>query len=159
MTQLFPRRKLVLIASCLADVLCLLVLVSVLRTNSFGQDNVVAYPRIVASVHLTNLTSDVPTTTIFTPTRNGLYRISVNMVVTVPGGNGAWTFFVSWADDAGAEEEQVTTLNSAPNASSPSASVAIFRANANKPVTYQTTGTPNADGSTYEVFFTVEQLQ
>jgi hypothetical protein len=61
---------------------------------------------IVASVQLTNLTSSLPQTTLFTPSQNGLYRVSPYMVITVPvsTGLGSWQFYLNWADDAGQEQ-------------------------------------------------------
>jgi hypothetical protein len=47
--------------------------------------NTSAFPRVVASVRLTNLTEPIPATPIFNVTTTGLYRISSYMAMTTPG--------------------------------------------------------------------------
>src|SRR5580700_162222 len=60
-------------------------------------------PLIVAKARLLNRTAPIPTTTIWTPTQSGLYRLSVygsvtqlNTISTV-----FWDFQPSWTDDSG----------------------------------------------------------
>jgi len=115
----------------------------------------------VASVQLTNLTSDLPTTTIFTPSTSGLYRISADMVAVQGGSGGNWNFYLDWTDDAGvAQEEGEVFVCAGCGPYNPARSFPfVFRTNANTPVTYKTSHTPGTEGSTYEVFFVVEQLQ
>jgi hypothetical protein len=159
-------KRLGLLVPIVAATFCTLVLLSGSGTNSVGQStNATTYPHVVASVHRTNLTTTIPTTTLFTPTRNGLYRISPYMVTTVPvsSDTGGWNLYLDWADDAGQEEWQgpIVYANSVvPYAYNIPPSTFTFRANAGTPITYwvQVSG-GDASGSTYELFFTVEQLQ
>ena len=82
--------------------------------NSFGQSATRAnttrdsYPRIVAKIHLTGQ-STIPTTTILTPKKNGLYRISAYGVITARLNvcSGAWNLVLGWTDDAGAEQTPI----------------------------------------------------
>src|SRR6266849_1999381 len=63
-------------------------------------------PPILAKAKLPNQTAAIPTTTLFTPTQDGLYRLTVYMtqVVTVPSSSANWNFNVNWSDDAGQEQ-------------------------------------------------------
>jgi len=176
MTQLLLRRLLMLLASCLAG-LCLLMLVSVLRTNTFGQDNTLTLPRVVASVHRTNLTAAIPATTVFTPTKDGLFRVTAYMTLTVPAeASQLWLLGLNWTDDAGAEQSVgyvgVYSNSTPPYAyglnsdayppygySQLSPAALAFRANAGVPIKYSVSPYGTPEGSTYELFFTVEELQ
>src|SRR5712691_4979537 len=60
-------------------------------------------PAIVAHGKLPNQTAPIPTTTIFTPTQTGLYRLSVyaTLLSVNPSVAPSWTLSLSWTDDAG----------------------------------------------------------
>jgi len=68
-------------------------------------------PKVVAKVALTNQTASIPATTVLTPTKNTLYRISVYMVQVFPkaptcGGGYACAAAVAqfqWTDDGGTQ--------------------------------------------------------
>src|SRR5260370_28594260 len=62
-------------------------------------------PAIVARGKLTNQTAPIPSTTIFTPTQTGLYRLSVYATISKadPTGGSFWTLSPSWTDDGGNE--------------------------------------------------------
>jgi hypothetical protein len=68
-----------------------------------GGNPALPYPRVVATVALTDQTAEIPTTTLFTPQSDGLYRISSYGVVTAPnsGPNGLWEVQLNWTDDSG----------------------------------------------------------
>jgi hypothetical protein len=58
----------------------------------------------VAKAKLVNQTAPIPTTTIFTPTQAGLYRLSVYATVTVgvsDCNNTYWVYSSQWTDDSG----------------------------------------------------------
>jgi hypothetical protein len=127
-------------------------------------------PLIVAKVNLTGQTTVIPSTTLFTPKVNGLFRISVYMTMTAQGNDGgAWDFSLNWADDAGAEAlTPMLELNdqSAPpfaygyEPSQNFEGTFAFRANAGTPVTYTVNNFNFGRGDgTYEVFVTVERLE
>jgi hypothetical protein len=59
-------------------------------------------PAVVATIALYNQTANIPTTTLFTPATNGLYRFTAYMAETVAGGTGGiWSLEVYWNDFAG----------------------------------------------------------
>jgi len=131
------------------------------------------YPRRIVNVEMRNLTDSIPTRKLFVPKRDGFYRISLYMVTTKavpPNCQCYWGFTLNWADDAGKEQWKpiLGEYGNGPflwaGATPPAAyddtniSSIAFRANAGTPVTYNTFKENNPDGSTYEVFFTIEQL-
>jgi hypothetical protein len=69
-------------------------------------------PRVVAVADLSNQTAPIPTTTIFTAPRSGLYRVSSYIVTTTPGNldNGFWVLWLGWTDEAGAETTDLLEL-------------------------------------------------
>src|ERR1700674_1202503 len=66
-------------------------------------------PLIVAKAKLVNQTAAIPTTTIFTPTHSGLYRLSLYMTVSKidPQSSTSRGFALAWTDDGGAETSPV----------------------------------------------------
>src|SRR5258706_2567445 len=56
-------------------------------------------PPIVARGKLLNQTAPIPTTTIFTPTQTGLYRLSVYGTVTTSTCSGSYLFLHPQLDD------------------------------------------------------------
>jgi hypothetical protein len=128
-------------------------------------------PVVVAKVVLENQTNAIPTTTVFTPTVSGLYRIHAYM--TVPGSAnssnpGYWQMNLGWTDQAGVEAVG-DVIQTFANATPPGAFgfgttgvpgvVLLVQSEAGQPITYSVTGagTPY-DNGTYSLFFAVERL-
>lgn len=142
----------------------LVLTLAALTTRSLAQTS----PTIVATVKLTGQTAAVPKTTLFTPTADGMFRITAYMVTTVPTTNGSkadWLLRVGYTDDAGSWI--LGTVANVPAYQRSNSNV--FGNTDNWPLTFwATSGTPityavppiNGDptGSTYEVFITLEQL-
>ena len=166
------------ISATFAVTICLLVLSSGSWMANLSQSaGSLAYPRIVASVHRTNLTAAIPQTTVFTPQRNGLFRVTAYMTLTVPAeASQLWLLGLNWTDDAGAEQSVgyvgVYSNSTPPYAyglnsdayppygySQLSPAALAFRANAGVPIKYSVSPYGTPEGSTYELFFTVEELQ
>ena len=122
-------------------------------------------PVIVSRMTFKNVTTEIPTTTIFTPQQDGLFRLSLYDVETTPG-SGSWTFFFNWTDDAGAESGNSFVL--AADGTPPQAyggagsgipgSVMVFRGKSGTPVTFFTFLAGGNDGGTYSLYLTVERL-
>lgn len=112
-------------------------------------------PAVVATIALYNQTGNVPTTTLFTPVTNGLYRFTAYMAETVAGGTGgAWSLEVNWDDFRGQQGMPVELgCNQVDEAPVTSVSGEV---QAGQPITYNVGG-DNASG-TYEVLLTVERL-
>ena len=113
-------------------------------------------PTIVASRQLTGRTTMIPTTTLFTPSANGLYRVSAYISMTTPGTNGcAWYFDVGWTDDAGVEGasnlENVRNNYLPPNdygtGENAFTQTIIVRAVAGSPITYTVPATGCSGGA------------
>jgi hypothetical protein len=130
-------------------------------------------PRVLASVRLTNQTQAIPTTTLFSVSRTGLYRVSSYMALTTPGTDGNyWSLCLGWTDEAGVEMDPIYSLlnvgQGPPNAyGMPDVTTNAgflaqppfpIEALSGTPITYAVN--PFFGGSgTYELFLTVEGLQ
>jgi hypothetical protein len=131
--------------------------------------NTSVFPRVVASVRLTNLTEPIAATPIFNVTTTGLYRISSYMAMTTPGSSQAsWVLRLRWTDEAGFETNNYTILygNQVPPldyALAPDTPGVLppvpIEAVAGTPINYTVGGPADGSGGTYELFISVEQLQ
>jgi hypothetical protein len=125
-------------------------------------------PVIVAKGKLPNQTAGIPTTTIFTPTQDGLFRASLYMTQVATGSSAVgWAYYVSWVDDAGAESAYPISVGT--NQVPPSAwgnsgygnggTILTFEAKAGQPVTYSVLYSGSGDGGTYSLYYTIERLE
>ena len=141
----------------------LLFVASILAVNTGGATtkNLVSaplVPRIVAQVSLTGQTGPIPQTTIFTPTKSGLFRISAVLASTTPGAGEPYTLKFEYTDDVTLYEYiyllcpgsgyVANVCTGGPNST--------FRAVAGTPVNFYVLG--DGPGVTYNVFITIEQL-
>lgn len=125
-------------------------------------------PTIVATVKLTDQTTAIPKTVLFTPTTEGTFRLSVYMVTTVPATNGSaaeWVTSLNWTDDASYWfYSDASTVAAGRRTNSifcckPGSNPLTFSAKGGMPITYAVSSrSGNPSGSTYEVFITLEQL-
>ena len=119
-------------------------------------------PLIVARTKLANQTAPIPTTTIFAPTQDGLYRLSVYMTqtVAVPTSGAYWIFNAAWSDDAGDEAigEILLNVNQTPSGAYGFFTL-LLQVKAGKPITYSTTLSNGTDGGTYSMYFTLERME
>ena len=103
-------------------------------------------PQIVTVVSFTNQTAAIPTTILFSPTRDGLYRIS--SYLTIPTGTGSgWYRYITWSDPASVQTSYFATPDNE----------MFIEAAAGKPVTYSTAPW-GPQPPTYSVNFVVERL-
>jgi hypothetical protein len=130
-------------------------------------DGLPATPQIIRRVELTNQTTPIPPTTLFTPTYDGIYRISVYMTL-VSSNEGTWTYHLHWTDDAGDEETQhnPSPLNLPPRRrrqafgyapDTTPGNVLIIEAVAGQPVEYHVDRS-GGNGGVYSLYFVVERL-
>jgi len=137
---------------------------------SFAQNagrSTTAGPTIVATVALTSQTANISTTGLYTPTADGVFRISAYMTMVVPGSTGSWWLTAYWDDDAGAQQNVIYKINAhtkSPSASCNAAggtacgsSVFVIDGKAGMPISYDVGAHAGATG-TYDVFIVVEQL-
>ena len=127
-------------------------------------------PMIVAKGKLLNQTAPITTTTIFTPTQTGVYRLSVYATLTQTGLNSqsAWSYNLGWTDDAGTQSEGALLYcygSNAPGQFSyenffPQGGVVLpFEAKAGMPVTYAVSQIGPPDNSAYSLYYTLERLE
>ena len=124
-------------------------------------------PTTVAQVALKNQSQAIPLTTLFTPQKDGLFRISAFLEVTTRQAqsiNLCYNLF--WRDDTPVPESTVPTSQSGlecvnvqilggPDGLAQFSFVTRLKANA--PVNYDTIGT--LQGAQYGLFITVEELE
>jgi hypothetical protein len=128
----------------------------------------VTSPQIVAKGRLVNQTAPIPTTTIFTPAQNGLYRLSVYATVSKADASSSafWFYSAGWTDEAGIESA-FDLLNGYSNTLGQFQSPGLyggasltFEAKAGTPVTYSVThDPPSPDNSVYALYYTLERLE
>jgi len=142
----------------------ILLLFATVVPFSFGQ----TFPTVVASVKVTDRTTPITQTALFTPTTDGLFQINVYMVTTVPKTNGtksSWCASVNWNDDAGnwvfvaAADTPAYQLSNSNVLARTNDWPLTFWARGGTPINYSVQSVNgNALGSTYEVFLTLQQL-
>ena len=125
-------------------------------------------PVIVARAKLVNQTSPIPTTTIFTPTQNGLYRLSVYATVTRTGSVATgWQYDIFWTDDSGPQNGGQGLINGSDgntgsftwtNAGNYGA-VLVLEAAAGTPITYDILQQGAPDNAAYSLYYTLERLE
>lgn len=151
-------------ALAVAVVLVGMLTVSLATKSSEGSGATSIGPTIVAKIRRPKQTDQIPTTTIFTPTADGMFRISVYTTMVVPG--SGYSVIVYWTDNAGPEIANVggTTSGSygtgsyCVSAAGPPPCGTIIFAKGGTPVSYSTSGDSNG-GGTYDLYVVVERLE
>src|SRR5690349_11186380 len=60
------------------------------------------FPRVVARLNVVDKASLIPSTTLYTPPQDGIFRITVVSACTKASeGGGGWLFYISWTSDIG----------------------------------------------------------
>lgn len=135
-------------------------------TFTFGQSATktkpgpATFPVVVANLALTGQTTGVPPTAVFTPENNGLFRVSIDMVLTRRRRKnvqaGAWYGLLRWTDVA-PEKNLGPYLKVVKIGSQGPGSTLVCSAAAGQPITFQVRGDLHGHSS-YDVFLVVEQL-
>jgi hypothetical protein len=111
-------------------------------------------PAIVASVSLTNLQGDIPTTTLINPLQNATYRLSGNELgLSGCNSNPPAIVYLNWNDDGSIRGAAVSSSD--PFVQGWITWTLVIRVSAGTPLTYST----GANCTPYELYMTVEQLQ
>lgn len=89
-------------ALCIAS-LFVATLAVVGRNSSVASTPNVHFPVVVAKGRLVSQTTQIPATSIFTPSEDGIYRLSVYATITKPdqSSTSQWYVNASWTDDSG----------------------------------------------------------
>lgn len=114
---------------------------------AFGQDQ--RQWKVVQHGFLFNQTAQISPTILFTPTKVGVYRWSA--YISESGQNAGWEVDVTWTDvSVNFEKFTLSPFNSVSQVSG-----FMFVPKAGTPVYYSVAGS----GGTYNIAFTIEQLQ
>ncbi len=126
-------------------------------------------PQIVAKGKLSNQTTPFPTTTIFTPTQTGMYRLSVYATISTsdPNSHTAWIYNLGWTDDAGAQSEGGLLYGNGATSGqfqygsfqALGGTVLPFEAKAGTPITHSMSQSGPPDSSAYTLYYTLERLE
>jgi hypothetical protein len=129
-------------------------------------------PQIVAKGKLPNQTAPIPTTTIFTPTQTGLYRLSVYATISKADLNSGsfWNYQPSWTDDSGVLQQAVALVlgsgsllgqfTMSDNAVLQYGGTTLpIEVKAGTPITYSMTQQGPPDNSAYSLYYTLERLE
>jgi hypothetical protein len=129
-------------------------------------------PPIVARGKLVNQTAPIPTTTIFTPTQDGLYRLSVYGTISRNDPSSASTFHyaVQYTDDTGQQQNLADFLVGYDSMLGQFASyqstffgsgcpTVTFEAKAGSGITYSVTQNNGPDNSSYSLYYVLERLE
>jgi len=132
----------------------------------------VPYPSIVFRFKRTGLTKPIKAIKLFTPKQDGLYRISLFWDTTVPLNNGSfWCAQLNWTDGGGQQfnSSELQTYSNNQGTNNYSLWVSAIQANAGTPVNFTVLASgssptcdpqaPSPDGSKFDLFFTMEQLE
>jgi hypothetical protein len=128
-------------------------------------------PVIVAKAKLKNQSAAIPTTTIYTPAQDGLYRLSVYATMTTNNefSQSQWQYGIAWTDDDGAQSTPYLLYQggnvlgqfwSAGDQINPmGGEVLSFEAKAGTPITHNMTQNGPPDGTLYSLYYTLERLE
>jgi hypothetical protein len=136
----------------------------------------VTLSNVVAKVSLPNQTAAIPTTTIYTPTQTGQYRLSVYATVVAfnTQSGGLLAFNLGWTDDSGPQAinsllvgntetlspgqfVQSLGMNNYPGWAL-GGPVTTFEAIAGQPITFSVTDDIVSGSVTYSLYYTLERL-
>jgi len=138
------------------------------RTSAPGRP--FSSPLIVAKGRLLNQAAPIPTTTIFTPTESGIYRLSVYATLITGGQNPCtsyWSYNPGWTDDSGLLNSAPGTLTSGCDFLGPFywplvgtfGAATTIEAKGGTPITYSVDQVGPPNGSTYSVYYRLELLE
>lgn len=138
--------------------ICLLAFLLVSGVSDRAQSTTpvtLTYPTIVANVALTDQTTAIHPTPIFTPSVSGLYRMSGYTEKAGCDGK-AWQAYFLWTDDTGYPQSS-QFIN--PGGCSVSTGTVTVRGVAGKPLSFSVHDIGGSGATPYGIFITVEQLQ
>jgi hypothetical protein len=135
-------------------ILCLLMLVSSLAAH--GQQKQPKWT-VVYSAVLWDQTTTIPQTTLFTPQKDAVYRLSGYMSGAVERGAVFFTF--NWTDPTGTAGSNVLSVPNGTQVNGFQGDSDVFAVQAGTPVVYSVGDLPPAPEYRYNLAFTVELLE
>jgi hypothetical protein len=126
-------------------------------------------PVIVAKRRLVNQTAPIPTTTIFTPGQDGVYRLSAYATITQsdPSSQSYWIWNPTWTDDAGPANCNGQCYVGAGNTPGQFqlqlglqlGVVMTIEAKAGTPISYSVYQQGSPDNSAYSLYYVLERIE
>lgn len=111
---------------------------------------------VITTVPLTGQTGDISTTTIYTPSATGYFRVSVYMICTTAGG-GTLSCTIGWSDSVGAKT--ISPASGVDLASTANGSTGIsFIVSGIAAITYATAIAGKTGSPQYSLYVALEQL-
>jgi hypothetical protein len=140
----------------LVGVLAVLLCVSAALMHS--ADNLPHQPIVVAERGFNGQTASIPATTLFTPAKGGVYRVTAYVESSNFSGTYFPEVFLSWTDDfvSNQDQQMIGALGNTGNAAWNSLQLTV-RAVADQPIQFSTVENPNEQGIC-NFYFVVEQL-
>jgi hypothetical protein len=155
-------------------ILCVVaVLLGAALALSFGSAHPsLTAPVIVASGQALHKTTQLPQVPMYTPTVDGVYRISAYATLTTrdASSNSYWAYNVGWTDAVGPEQNAWLLLAYGannigtfypfwnPNEQAGTYPI-VIQARAGRPITHLMSQSGPPDGSVYNLYWVVEQIQ
>lgn len=119
--------------------------------------NLNSKPRVVAVADFTGQTSNIATTTMFTPLYSGIYRVASYVTAGVVGSAGTADHTIGWTDDTNAKSVTYANVNLS-SASSYVSEETVFWCKAGNNITYAAKITGLAGGAKADLHFVLEAL-
>lgn len=111
-------------------------------------------PVIVAKTSYTAQSSNIATTTLYTPSSDGDYQVVVYEVASAQFGNSQMSSTVSWTDDL---QSELVGVNDGPGGTGSPWVAATFnvRATSGNPIQFASTYSAGTSNLTYDIYITV----
>jgi hypothetical protein len=126
-------------------------------------------PVIIVKRRLVNQTAPIPTTTIFAPAHDGVYRLSAYATITQadPNSQSYWIWNPTWTDDAGSANCNGQCYIGAGNTPGQFqlqlglqlGVVMTIEAKAGTPIAYSVYQQGSPDNSAYSLYYVLEQIE
>jgi len=136
--------------------------------RSTGSPSTPTSPITITKGRLVSQTTPIPTTTIFTPTHDGVYRLSAYATITQPDPNSQsyWIWNPTWTDDAGPANCNGQCYIGAGNTSGQFqlqlglqlGVVMTIEAKAGTPIAYNVYQQGSPDNSAYSLYYVLEKI-
>jgi hypothetical protein len=136
-----------------------LIAVMMCAGYSFGQSNGLPQWKVIKEFHVMDQTAGVPLTILFTPTQNGLYRLSMYVSASTDIRQlTGWDMFVYWNDQTGLPAQFLLGADLT-GGSTYQADSTLFSPQIGKPVAvYVQTGNPPPQDASYDFAVVIEKL-
>lgn len=139
---------------------CLIAILTCAWVNSFGQSNGKPQWKVVKEFHLTGQTQSAGPITLFTPSEQGFYRVTVYLAAfTNMNQASGWSAAVSWTDRTGLAGTIITSTDLGDGNSYSVVGPQSFSPKAGAPVQlFVEPQSPPPQNSTYDIELNIEEL-